>query len=214
MKIIAFAALAALSAPAFAETVPFSGGFVGVQGGWQQDRQRLDVTGTSAGVPYASQFRDSQSGVAYGGQVGFDFKLSPNFVLGLEAAATGRTGTDGTTDSFGNTYRLKTGRTFDGTARLGYLLSPDSLLYVRGGYSNAKFIADLNTSHGSINKGGYVAGVGYEQYLASNISARIEYDYSKYGSDDLSNTVAGSGLTSASARYTRNAVKAGVNLHF
>lgn len=214
MKIFGLMALAALSAPAFAESTPFNGPFVGVQGGWQQDRQRLDVTGTSGGAPYSSQARDSQSGVAYGGQVGFDFKLSPNIVLGVEAAATGRTGNASTTDSFGNNYRLKSGRTFDGTARIGYLLSPNGLLYVRGGYSNAKFIADLNTAHGSINKGGYVAGVGYEQYLASNISARIEYDYSKYGSDDLSNNVAGSGLTSASARYTRNAVKAGVNLHF
>ncbi len=213
MRTLQIAALAALvAAPVAAQTAaptPFNGFFAGVQGGWQQDRLKLTVT--NAGL--TSSATESKSGLLYGGQVGYDFKLSPQIVLGGEASVTGRTGSDSFDDGLGGTYSLKAGRTFNASARLGYLVSPNGLVYARGGYSNARFNLDSSAGRFSEDRDGYLAGVGYEQYLSRNISARIEYDYSRYGSEDLTGLVSGVGSTSR-LKYERHQVAAGVNVRF
>ncbi|WP_426166696.1 outer membrane protein [Sandarakinorhabdus sp. DWP1-3-1] len=208
-SVFALAALA-VAAPALAQGTPesFNGPFVGVQGGWQQDRQTLDVT-DSAGT---FESRQNKDGFAYGGQIGYDFRLSPTTVLGAEVALTGRTGTT-PLDGF-NSLELKQGRTISATARLGYLVNPDGLVYVRGGYSNARFtIRDANTDI-SEDRDGFQVGVGYEQLVARNVSARIEYAYSRFGTDNLPALAADLGANQAELKYTRNAVTAGLNFRF
>ena len=106
-SVFALAALA-VAAPVMAQDAPstlFNGPFIGVQGGWQQDRQSLTVT-DSTGVSKASQNKD---GFGYGGQIGYDFRLSPTVVLGAEVDLTGRTGTSRIGGT--NGYDLKQGRT-------------------------------------------------------------------------------------------------------
>jgi len=211
MKKQIFIAVAALAtAPAFAAPAePFSGPFVGIQGGWQQDREqvRIDDNGTS------DSFRDRKAGFAYGGQVGYDYKLAPRIVLGAEASATGRTGhTDIGSDT--DDYRLKVGRTLGASARLGYLVTPTGLLYARGGYANTRFTLDDGVDKASTNRDGYVAGVGYEQALTKTVSARVEYDYSNFGHQRLDQVADDADVDGASAKYKRNAVTAGVNFRF
>ncbi|QXQ07034.1 outer membrane beta-barrel protein [Sphingosinicellaceae bacterium] len=208
-KQILIAVAALVAAPAFAAPAePFDGPFVGIQGGWQQDTQHLRIDD----VDSTDRFRERKDGFAYGGQIGYDYRIQPRVVLGFEASVTGRTGHDDFSDSAGNDYRLKQGRTVGASARVGYLVTPTGLLYARGGYTNARF--DLNDTLGdraSSNRDGYVAGVGYEQALTKTVSARVEYDYSNFGHDRLYDV--GSD-TDATARYRRNAVTAGLNLHF
>ncbi len=203
----AFVAVPALAAPA----EPFNGPFVGIQGGWQQDHQRLSIDdGTSL-----YRFGERKSGFTYGGQVGWDFRLSPQMVLGVEASATGRTGTARFDDGFGDSVRLREGRTLAATARLGYLISPKGLVYVRGGYENARFkLDDTLGDRFATNRGGYVAGVGYEQALTRTVSARVEYDYSNFGHENYDSAAIDAGLAGARARFDRNAVTAGLNFHF
>ena len=127
-SVFALAALA-VSAPVLAQDAPstlFNGPFIGVQGGWQQDRQSLTVT-DSTGTSKNSQNKD---GFGYGGQIGYDFRLTPQVVLGAEVDLTGRTGT-----SFlnGSSLELKQGRTIAATARLGYIVGSQGLVYARGG---------------------------------------------------------------------------------
>ena len=202
----ALVAVPALAAPA----APFNGPFVGVQGGWQQDLQRFDVG--VGGVDYRDHNR--QSGFAYGGQVGWDFRLAPRFVVGVEGSATGRTGSTDFGDGLGNAYRLKDGRTLTASARVGFLVAPETLLYARGGYTNARFIVDAPNDRAAGNRDGSVVGIGLEQALTRSVSARVEYDRSQFGHDYYDDIAASVGADNASARYRRNAVSAGVNLHF
>ena len=198
---IAFAALAAaaVAAPAAAQDASaFNGPFVGVQLGWQQDRQSLETSTVPQTVT-----RASGDGFAYGGQIGYDATIGSNFVLGVEGSITGRTGTNRFP-----TFDLEAGRTINATARAGFLITPQSLLYARGGYSNARF--DIRNPNGpSENRDGYLLGVGFEQSLARNVSARVEYNYSDYGNDTLPGV---GGPTTLN--YHRHAVMTGLNFRF
>nr|WP_310525372.1 outer membrane beta-barrel protein [Polymorphobacter sp.] len=198
-KSVFAAAVAFVAVPAFAQGTPenFNGPFIGAQAGWQQDRQTLQVGNTEASA--------KSDGFAYGGQVGYDFRLSPSTVLGAEVSLTGRSG-----DAAFDDFDLSTGRTINATARLGYVIDPQGLIYVRGGYSNARFTIDDGVDRISENRDGYTLGAGYERMLATNVSARLEYNYSNFGSDDLSAVVG----PNAELDYSRHAVTAGVNFRF
>jgi outer membrane immunogenic protein len=198
---IAFALLAgaAVAAPAAAqEAKNFSGPFVGVQLGWQQDRQSL----TTSTVPPTTT-RSSGDGFAYGGQAGYDVQLGSSAVLGVEASITGRTGSNRFP-----TFDLEAGRTINATARAGWLITPEGLLYARGGYSNARFNIQ-GPAGASETRDGYLVGAGYEHMLARNVSARVEYNYSDYGNDTLPGIGGGARLN-----YHRHAVMTGVNFRF
>ncbi|MEI6484910.1 MAG: outer membrane beta-barrel protein [Sphingomonadales bacterium] len=194
---LALLAAAAIAGPAMAQTAPdtsrnFNGAFVGGQLGWQQDRQSL----TDLASP-PNTLRAKGSGLLYGGQIGYDFNLG-GAVIGIETSLTGRTGSN----SF-PTFDLEPGRTVNVTGRAGVLVTPEGLLYARGGYSNARFSIPNGPRE---NRDGYTIGAGYEQKLTQNISARIEYNYSDYGND----TLPGNG----SLNYHRHAVTTGLNFRF
>lgn len=196
---IALLTAAALAAPAMAQTAEtnFNGPFIGAQLGWQQDRQSL-TTGT---VPPTTT-RAKGDGFAYGGQLGYDFNLG-SAVLGVEASLTGRTGSNRFP-----TFDLEAGRTINVTARAGWLVTPEGLLYARGGYSNARF-SITNPTGASENRDGYTVGAGFEKMLSNNVSARVEYNYGDYGNDVLPGAGGPSTLN-----YHRHAVMTGVNFRF
>jgi opacity protein-like surface antigen len=50
--------------------------------------------------------------------------------------------------------------------------------------------------------------------VAQNVSARIEYAYSKFGSDSLPALATDLGVNDARVKYSRNAVTAGLNFRF
>ena len=198
-KTVLAAAIAVAAVPAMAQDVPanFNGPFIGVQGGWQQDRQTFNAGNTSAS--------NNKSGFAYGAQIGYDFRLGESVVLGAEVDITGTSGSTRFTD-----FDLKAGRSIAATARLGFLTDPQGLVYARGGYRNARFSIDNVTGDDfSQTRDGYTVGAGYERYLAPNVSARVEYAYTGLGSDDLPST-----NVARSIDYNRHNVMAGVNFRF
>ena len=212
-----FAAVAAVMAAASATAAPadapsFSGPFVGIQGGWQQDRLSLASTDGLGDFGYG---RRTSAGFGYGGQVGYDYRLGTNLVLGGEVAVTGKTNADYVYDSFGNATLGRFGRTVDATGRLGAVFGPyGGLGYVRGGYSNTRILLTDPVARHGFNRDGYTLGVGYEQGIARHVSARLEYDYSDYGHGNADVVAADYGLAGASERLHRNAVTAGLNFHF
>jgi len=197
-----------VAGPVVAEEAPdsFSRIFAGLQAGWQQDRQTLGGATTSNGS-------NSSSGLAYGGQVGVDFRFTSALVVGAEVAFTGRTGS-GVLDLAGNPYNVGQGRTIAATGRLGVLVSPLDLIYLRGGYANANYTLDDGTNPQiSANRDGYMIGAGFERWLADSISARIEYGYSDFGSDGFFGGIAAPN-TVAELHYRRHAVTMGMNFRF
>lgn len=182
---------------------PFSGPYIGAEAGWQQDKLRSSIT--SAGVTVSSD--DEVSSFAYGGQLGYDFKLSPSFVIGAEAHLTGDSGKI----RVGNAS-ADAGRTLGLTARAGVLATPQTLVYAKGGWVNGRFTFNDGTDSASQNRDGWTLGGGVEQMLSENLSARVEYRYSKFNS--FRGDPADFGGDNVSARFTRNAVMAGVNFRF
>jgi outer membrane immunogenic protein len=198
-KSVFAAALALAAVPALAQDAQqnFNGPFVGIQGGWQQDRLGVDI-----GIDSGSLKID---GFAYGGQIGYDLQTSSNVVVGGEFSVTGAI-----SNTIVDGFKLGLGRTLNATARLGYVLSGNHLIYARGGYTNARFTADDGFDKEGENRDGFTLGAGYEQAFAKNVTARLEYNYSDYGSEDLTDLVG----ARASAGLSRHAITAGLNLRF
>lgn len=183
---------------------PFNGPYIGVQGGWQQDKARFTVT-DSVGTSTAS---DTGSSFSYGAQLGYDAKVGEKFVLGAEAFITG------------DTNKLRSGNlSFDGgrslglLARAGVLATPRTLVYAKGGWENGRFTYAQSGIGVSTNRDGWSLGAGVEQMLTENVSARVEYRYTKFNSfsSDALNAAVGD---DASVRVNRNRVMAGVNYRF
>ncbi len=205
----AFAAAAlAAGSQAFAAE-PFSGPYVGVQGGWQQDKVRATVRDSES----TTTGRETSSGFAYGAQLGYDFKVGESFVVGAEAFLTGDTDKLRWAVGPGQSVSFDGGRSFGLLARAGVLATPKTLIYAKGGWENGRFtLASTDagvTERASTNRDGWSLGAGVEQMLTDNVSARVEYRYTKFnsfGNDDLSD--------GASARVNRNRIMAGVNYRF
>ncbi len=69
--------------------------------------------------------------------------------------------------------------------RLGFLVTPSTLLYGTGGFTQASFdVGDF----GSHTFNGYFVGAGVETVLRENWSLRLEYRYSDFGSENIIDT--------------------------
>ena len=187
---LSFGAIAAatLASPAMAQDsdpAPFTGPRVGAILGYDATRpgssEDSDISGDD----------QTADGLLYGGEVGYDFQVGP-VVVGVEgevAVSTAKVRYD-TPDPADFGYgSVKAGRDLYAGARVGFLASPRTLVYAKGGYTNARF--DLTASDGTtavggnFNLGGYRVGAGIEHSLSRNTYAKIEYRYSNYGNARL-----------------------------
>lgn len=174
-KFLAAAAFAALSiAPAFAQDdKPFDGPWIGVTLGY--DSVSLDYAGISG----------SEGGFLYGVSAGYDANLGAA-VIGVEAEITDSTTSDSATDIFvpGDSLKLSAGRDLYAGARIGFLVSPEILIFAKGGYTNASAKLTYDDGVGPFSESdeldGYRVGGGVE-WQQERTFARIEYRYSDYG---------------------------------
>jgi len=183
--VLAAAGLAALSAtPAFAQSdtdKSFDGPRAGVILGY--DRVQPGQ------VPNSSiDDSNSASGLTYGGDVGYDHQTDSNWVFGVEGEVTGSTSKVTNNPSAAGALgygRVKAGRDLYAGARIGYAVTPHTLIYGKGGYTNQRL--DLVASNGTTETGqhfnldGWRAGAGIEQSLGGKAYAKLEYRYSNYG---------------------------------
>jgi outer membrane immunogenic protein len=140
--------------------------------------------GVMVGYGFAGETEDETNfnsidtdGFLAGGFAGYNYQVG-NIVVGAEAdvAYSWEDGSNaGTTSDSGVEGSLR--------ARLGYVVSPDVLIYATAGGA-AK---DLEVSNGGISDSntmlGWTAGAGADVMVTEQVFGRIEYRYTDFGSD-------------------------------
>ncbi len=190
MRSFVFATTAAafaigLAAPAFAQDGPFTGPRVGAIIGYDRIQP-----GSSADSDIRGDDQ-SADGLLYGGDIGYDIAVN-RAVVGIEGEITGSTGkvenrpVDPNFFGFG---RVKAGRDLYIGGRIGFLATPNTLVYAKAGYTNARLDLtrnDTTTTFGRhFNLDGYRVGAGVERQLTPKTYIKAEYRYSNYGNARL-----------------------------
>ena len=191
----AFVALASVSSTVLAADLPqrpiykaplynpapvfsWTGFYVGAHAGYGWSHfTGADPTGLGGGDADAKGFLG-------GAQLGYNYQFS-NFVVGLEGEYS-FSNVKIETPLFGGTLSLKNDYFITAAARLGYAFDR-ALLYVKGGaaWTRDKWAGNDGiggTVSGNFNRHGWLLGAGLEYALWNNWSAKLEYDYMRFGS--------------------------------
>lgn len=178
--------LAAISVPAAAQDTGFSGPWVAGVAGYD-----INKTGSSRDIDN-QDIDQSIEGLVYGAAIGYDMDMG-NVVVGAEAELTDSTADRDNEPAF-NTQPfgisdVAAGRDIYLGGRLGVKATPNTLVYVKGGYTAARYnytgndgTADLRTN---IDLDGWRAGAGIEQKIGTNAFAKVEYRYSNYSKGEI-----------------------------
>jgi outer membrane immunogenic protein len=205
------AAYVPLGPPPYLWTGCYVGGNIG--GAWSN----VDFSGVS-GVNFSA----SNGGVAGGGQIGCDYQWNA-WVVGIRNMLDATSLSGSTTFSmipFTGTVDSRT-RWFDTlTARGGYLVTQNILLYAQGGAAWTN--TDLTFFNGGAQVGsssndhtGWTAGAGVEWGFAPHWSAFAEYNFMGFGTQTTTFTGCGSTcVVNANAKADVQNVLAGVNYKF
>lgn len=189
--------LAALPTPAMAAT--FDGPYVGINAGW--NRTEVDEQVQPALPVDAEAGRDA--GVV-GIHAGYNFRAADRVVLGVEGGVSVPLDDSQQVVSSGSPLTLDARYSFDLGARAGYLVTPKTLLYVRGGYAGERVRTTLSTEAGYLRNAetldAWTVGGGVEHEVVTDVTARIEYRYADFGTDG--------------GTYDRHQALVGVSYHF
>jgi outer membrane immunogenic protein len=172
MRILATSALALIAAtatPAFAQDTGSTDTFTG---------PRVEAV---AGWDHVGAQGDGEDGLVYGAAIGFDKQLG-HIVLGAEGEVAGST-----VDDSG----VHAGRDLYAGGRIGFVVGNSTLIYGKGGYTNAR----VSFSGTGVNFDGYRIGGGVEHDFG-RFYGKVEYRYSRYEDADLNRdqVVAGVGV--------------------
>jgi len=128
--------------------------------------------------------RISKSGCAGGGQIGCDYQFAPNWVFGIQGMFDGADLSRSRLSVIDPDFTLHSDVRWFATltARVGYLVTPQFLFYVKGGWGTVhqRFsVTDNDTFFRSVNtnsSGGDV-GVGFEYMFVQNWTFFVEWDH-------------------------------------
>jgi outer membrane immunogenic protein len=260
-----FAADMPVKAPIYTPPVYWTGWYVGGNAGWVGSDNQLTTTATPTPdvllgvVPGVSEGlaalstgtipTGNHSGFIGGGQIGYNWQFA-SWVAGIEADIQGISQSGGS----GSTRRVVVGVPVTSTetatvetrylgtvrGRLGFLVTPNWLVYGTGGLAyggvNASMSLAQSGTNGFVGTGagtfsdsrvGWTAGAGLEWMFARNWSAKLEYLHYDLGTGSFASAavapifpVVFGGTTSiyqhsvSSARFEGDLLRAGVNLHF
>jgi len=212
MKKIALCLILASSVATPLHAQTFSGFRGEVRGGYEAFGLSVDYEDAEESF----SMDGDEDGFSYGGELGYDFAIGPNGVLGVYAGL-----------DFSNTKRcgevfgedevcLKTGRNLTIGARSGIQAGPAVLAYVKGGYANGElkgtytdFEGILDNFEESETRSGYHAGLGLESAFGPNAYGKLEYLYTDYNDADFRSTE-----FSAKLDGNRHQVVAGLGFRF
>jgi outer membrane immunogenic protein len=184
-------------APPLTSPVPYyyswTGFYIGgnIGGGWPGGNVTDSLTGTTLSTTGEGAFIG-------GGQIGYNWQISPYIVLGAEwlmdGVASGNNSNIVFIPAIGDAFQtsLRSDWFTTLTGRVGFTV-PDwaGLLYVKGGAAwlqNQITVTDLSNglSVGETKiDTGWVAGAGIEYAFAPNWTIRVEYDYMGFGNSTV-----------------------------
>ena len=116
--------------------------------------------GVTAGIDDVTNSPD-RNDVVYGVDAGVDFPVGDRVTLGVEAFST---------NMFEET------RTIGASARMGYAVSDNALLFARAGYANYQDVFSRELD-------GLTVGGGVEFAINQNLYTKVEYRYSDFESN-------------------------------
>ena len=169
--LLAASSLAALTVPAAAQDDPdFTGPRVEALVGYDITRP-----GSTVDIDNADDLDQSVDGVNYGFGAGYDVDMG-SVVIGAEGEymrSEAQTEYDTTGFTTYGVSNVDAGRDLYLGARVGVKATPNTLAYVKAGYTNAKMnvLATDNTTdvETDLNLDGWRAGVGVEQRVAGKV---------------------------------------------
>jgi opacity protein-like surface antigen len=179
----------------------WTGHYAGISGGWSWGNSTAS-TGSGFNIPL--------NGGVFGGQVGANWMLSNNIVVGIEGdiSWTGQSGT--ITPGPTVTQSLDWLGTIRG--RVGVAMN-NFMPYVTAGFAagGGTRTTTIGAQTANATHTGYVLGVGAEWAFAQNWTAKLEYQYVSLGSSTY--TFAGP-PPSPGVAITDNIFKVGLNYKF
>ncbi|MEO1967511.1 MAG: porin family protein [Sphingomonadaceae bacterium] len=184
VALIALATVAATATPAMAQAnrEPFTGARIGVEAGYDHLR-----SGSSVDNDTSRDLKQSIDGVTYGATIGYDAAVTPKVRIGAEASLADSSASWDNNNGVPNTFNLghvQADRDIYVGGRVGYVTSPKTMLYVKGGYTNTRF--GLEGTDGTVSAtqhldaDGYRLGAGIEYAVTPNAYIGAEYRYSHY----------------------------------
>lgn len=171
---------------------------------------------SNVGGPFIFTQADADlDGGAYGFHLGGNFALGGAFIGGIEGDYGWNTASGDDGGSGGDTNEWEATSQGSIRARLGYLSSEQTLLYLTGGYT--WLAADANvtnapTSSRSHDFSGYILGAGADVMVTETLSFRLQYTYSDFEEDRV--TFAPAELYDVEAGPTLHALTVGLSYHF
>lgn len=186
--LLAAVAAAALVTPALAQDAPaanepFTGPRVGAIIGY-------DALQPGSSEESSIRGNDTADGLLYGVDIGYDMAFR-GAVVGVEGEVNGSTAKVENDPRDPNNFgygRVKSGRDLYLGARVGALLSPTTMIYAKGGYTNGRLDLNRNDTVSDFgrhfNLDGYRVGAGVEHAMGRTY-VKAEYRYSNYGNARL-----------------------------
>lgn len=149
------------------------------------------------------------SGAMIGAQIGYDQQVS-GFVLGLASDINYSFAKN--THYWDSTVTIKTPYTANIRGRIGYLITPNALLYTTAGYAVTDQHISTSTSNNRESQGktlgGVVIGIGGEYLISDSLSSFIEYRRKKYQNENY--PVYGA----TRLDYSQSEIRTGINYRF
>ena len=172
----------------------WTGCYIGGNIGAAWGRSDVTAVNTGAGVSWTN------TGVIGGGQIGCDYEFAGGFVIGardmFDGTSLNSSGTFGAPLA-GFTANTDTSWVNTLTARLGYAIQPNWLLYFQGGGAWTRTNGYVNNPGGAQvgqlagNKGGWTIGGGAEWMFAPHWSTFLEYNYMDFGTSSGTSAIIG-----------------------
>lgn len=241
--LVALWASVAFAAPAMAgNDSGWTGLYAGVHAGYGGGNVSLPVSGsvssTTETYSLDGKAKATSSGFLGGAQVGYNYLLPSNWLIGLEADASlsDLTAGIGAAGSLGGTYSGTLNATVNSSmrwlgtvrGRAGYVTGNGMLFYATGGFAYGGVRTSANIDLGSTGNGslvhntigtGWTVGGGIETPIAERLTLRAEYLYANLGAvkvidgpltiNTVSQTLTGTG--SLKAETTANIIRVGLN---